>query len=96
VVELRCLSTSIGSDRTARLIETHHDLDATHDQVLVRRCVVDISILHADDSTELLARLPSGEALRESDEHDDGHLETASTGETVTADSDTSLITIAS
>ena len=96
VVELRCLSTSGGSEGAARLIESHHDLDATADQVVVRGRVVDISILHADGLTELLARLPSGRALRGFDEHDDGHLETAWTGEAVTPDSDTFLIIIGS
>lgn len=96
MIELRCFRISGGIDRAARLIETHHDLDATRDQVVVRGRVVDISIVHADDSTELLALLPGGEALRGFDDHDDGHLETAWTGESVTADSDTFLITIAS
>lgn len=88
MVELRCFSPSGGIDLATRLIETHHDLDATHDHVVVRGRVVDILILHADGSTELLARLPSGEALRGFDEHDNGHLETAWTRESVTADSD--------
>lgn len=96
VVEFSCFTVSGGGDSATRLIETHHDLDATHDHVVVRGRVVDISVLHTDGSTELLARLPSGRALRGFDEHDDGHLETAWTGESVTADSDTFLITIAS
>ncbi len=96
IVELRCFSNSQGSHRGARLIETHHDIDAAQELVTVRGRVVDISILHADGSTEILERLPSGRALRGFDEHDDAHLERPWTGQPVTADSDTFLITIVS
>ena len=48
VIELRCFVVPEGSDRAARFVETHHDLDTTRDQVTVRGRVVDISIRHAD------------------------------------------------
>lgn len=95
VVELRCFIVSGGSDRADRFVETHHDLDTTHDQFTVRGRVVDISIVHPDGSIEPVDRLPSGAALRGFDEHDDGHLETPWTGEPVTADAASFLITIA-
>lgn len=95
LVELRCFEIAEGGDHAGRLVETHHDLSATPD-VVVRGRVVDISIRHRDGSIEPLERLPSGRALRGFDAHDDGRLVRPWTGETVTADSDEFLVTIAS
>ena len=93
VVQLDCLVIP-GSDRD-RLVETHHDLETSHQLVTVQGRVVDIAIQHPDGSVEQLRRLPSGRALRGFDEVDDGHLERAWTGEPVVTDSDEFILTIA-
>ena len=64
--------------------------------IRVRGRVVDICIQRLDGSTEQIKRLPSRRALGGFDDGDDGHLEQPWTGEPVTYDSNTFLVTIAS
>ena len=96
IVQLTCILVPGLGATPARHVETHHDLETTHEQVTVRGRVVDIAIRHPDGSVDQLERLPSGAALRGFDEHDDGHLVRAWTGEPVIADSTSYLVTIAS
>ena len=79
-----------------RYVESQHDLTTQHNTIRIRGRVVDICIQRLDGSVEQINRLPSGRALRGFDDGDDGHLEQPSTGEPVTYDSNTFLVTVAS
>jgi hypothetical protein len=95
VVEIGCVVVPGRGGATTRYVESHHDLSSGSDTTSVRGRVVDICIQHPDGSTEQIARLPSGRALRGFDDEDDGHLERPWTGEPVSYDSNTFLVTVA-
>lgn len=94
-VELTCLVIPgpDGSD-VRRHVETHHELTTRHPTVSLTGRVADLHIVHPDGSTEAIARLPGGRALRGFDDGDDGHLEAPGTGADVTNDSEQYLLTL--
>ena len=96
LVEAMCLVVSRRDGAATRYVESHHDLTTQHNTIRIRGRVVDICIQRLDGSIEQIKRLPSGRALRGFDDDDDGHLEQVSTGEPVTYDSNTFLVTVAS
>lgn len=95
VLDLTCLVIRRQDRTPVRYVESHHDVTSQRDTVRLRGRVADIWIRHPDGSAEPIERLPSGSALRGFDDQDDGHLERPWTGEPVTSDSDSFLITIA-
>lgn len=95
VVQLTCLVVTGPDQESVRHVETHHDLETTHEREVIRGRVVDIAVQHPDGSVDQLERLPSGEAIRGFDEHDDGKLERPWTGDPIVSDSSSYLITIA-
>ena len=92
MLDLQCVSYT-APDGSSRLAETHHgpDLSATE---RVRGRVVDIQVVPTDGAPQPVLRIPSGAALRASDEGDDGHLEDPWTGEAVPCDSSGFLVTV--
>lgn len=93
VVELSCRLTEVaGTDRYLQVLHGVEDRDL----VCVRGCVVAVSVVHPDGSSEEIERIPSGAALTGFDENDDGHLEKSWTGELVQANSVRYLVEIAS
>lgn len=93
IMNISCLK--LGLDPSSnRLMESHHEYPGSPKTVAYRGRVADISILHADGSVEQIHRLPSGRALRGSDDDDDGHLEQPWNGEPVIADSHRFLLTL--
>ncbi|HEX8498925.1 MAG TPA: hypothetical protein VF661_17120 [Actinomycetales bacterium] len=97
LVDLGCVRVA-GPDGEVLLVETHHDTGppvGPAEQVeRVRGRVADIRVVGDDGATRPVLRVPSGEALRGFDAHDDGHLEDPWTGEQVTPGG-TFLVTVA-
>ena len=95
IVDVSCLKVS-GTDplSSTRLVESHHELTTNSETLTYKGRVADIAIVHADGSVEPIHRLPSGQALRGFDDHDDGHLEQPWNGQPVLRDSDRFLLTL--
>lgn len=94
VIELICLVVSGQVSVPTRYVESHHDLSSSHETIHVRGRVAEISMTHADGSTEALARLPSGRALGGFDADDDGCLEQRWTGVPLVGSSDRYVLAI--
>ncbi len=80
LVDFGCIRQA-GPDGRVRVVETHHHIDP---EERVRGRVTDIQVVSGGGTTRPILRLPSGRALRGSDDDDDGHLEDPWTGEVVT------------
>ncbi|GAB7192769.1 hypothetical protein NUM3379_34780 [Kineococcus sp. NUM-3379] len=90
ILDLGCIRWS-GQDGRVRLIETHHHIEP---DVRVRGRVTDLHVVEGDGVTRPILRIPSGDALRGVDPHDDGHLEDPWTGEELTSRSENFLVTV--
>lgn len=75
-----------------RYVESHHDAFDGDETDELRGRIADIQIVHPDGDAEPILRLPSGRSLRGFDDEDDGHLEHAYIGESVTHDSESFVI----
>jgi len=92
LVDFRCIPYT-GPDGRVRLIESHHELEVPA-TARVRGRVTEIQVLEDGGTAEPVLRVPSGEALRGFDDHDDGHLENPWTGELVSSDGEEFLVTV--
>jgi hypothetical protein len=90
VVAFGCLRDT-GPDGEARLIETHHHVDA---EVSVRGRVTEILLVRDGGPPQPILRIPSGQAMRGFDTADDGHLEDPWTGNVITPDIREFLVTV--
>lgn len=77
LVDLGCLRLE-APDGEVRLSTARHDSEP---EVRVQGRVRDIQVVRDGEPAEPVLRVPSGDALRGSDDGDDGHLEDPWTGE---------------
>lgn len=90
VVDLGCIRWT-GPDGRVHLVETHHD---TRPDQRIRGRVTDIHVVREGGALQPVLRMPSGLALRDFDEDDDGHLEDPWTGDVVPAGPEEFLVTV--
>jgi hypothetical protein len=93
IVDFRCIRYT-GDDGRSRLAESHHGgLDVRAGE-RVRGRVTEIQVVHDGGIGQPILRVPSGQALRGFDEHDDGHLEDPWTGDVIASESREFLVTV--
>lgn len=92
LVDLRCIRYT-APDGVVRLVESHHEVDVPAEERVQGR-VTDVQVVPAGRDPQPILRVPSGEALRGFDRHDDGHLEDPWTGEVIPSVGREFLVTV--